>query len=110
MQRSMLIFENSINSESTKRVYIYQLNRFLKFFDIKDYDELANTEQSKIQIMMEDYVMYLKKKVSPNTINGPISAIRAFLDCNDIELRWSKIKRLTPAKVKKSGVEAWLTE
>ena len=40
----------------------------------------------------------------------PISAIKSFLDCNDIELRWQKIERLVPAKVKRSGAEAWLTE
>jgi len=31
------------------------------------------------------------------------------LDCNDVELRWSKINRLKPARVKKTGGEAWLT-
>jgi len=60
--------------------------------------------------MVEDYVMHLKKKISANTINLPISAIKTFLDCNDVELRWSKIKRLKPARVKKTGGEAWLTD
>jgi len=54
--------------------------------------------------------MHLKKIISPNTINLPIAAVKAFLDCNDVELRWSKIKRLKPARVKKTGGEAWLTD
>ena len=106
----MLIFENSLKSDKTRKIYVYQLNKFVTFCNVKDYDGLANMDQSELQIMVEDYVMYLKKKISPNTINVPLSAIKAFLECNDIELRWSKIKRLTPAKIKKTGSEAWLTE
>jgi len=60
--------------------------------------------------MVEDYVIYLKSVVSPNSIPIPISALKAFLDCNDIELRWGKINRLKPAKIKKTGGESWLTE
>ena len=109
MQRSMLIFENSIKSEASRKTYLYHLNKLMAFFDVKDYDGLALIQQEKLQIMMEDYVMHLKKTMSPNTINLPIAAVKAFLDCNDVELNWSKIKRLQPAKIKKTGGEAWLT-
>ncbi|PBO84912.1 MAG: integrase [Thaumarchaeota archaeon] len=110
MQRSILIFENTIKSPATRKTYLYHLNKFMSFFHVKDYDELAAIPQEKLQIMMEDYVMHLKKIISPNTINIPIAAVKAFLDCNDVELRWSKIKRLKPARVKKTGGEAWLTD
>ena len=109
MQRSMLIFENTIKSPATQKTYLYHLNKFMLFFDVKDYDGLAAITQKKLQIMMEDYVMHLKKTISPNAINLPIAAVKAFLDCNDVELRWSKIKRLKPARAKKTGGEAWLT-
>lgn len=110
MQRSMLIFENSIKSVETRKTYIRHLNAFLKHFEIEDYDELASISQEKLQIMMEDFVMYLKKTMSPNSINIPIAAMKAFFDCNDVELRWSKINRLKPARIKKTGGEAWITE
>jgi len=105
----MLIFENSIKSSATRKTYLYHLNKFMSFCKVKDYDGLATLPQKELQIMMEDYVMHLKKIISPNTINLPISAVKAFLDCNDVELRWSKIKRLKPARVKKTGGDAWLT-
>lgn len=105
----MLIFENTIKSPATQKTYLYHLNKFMLFFDVKDYDGLAAITQKKLQIMMEDYVMHLKKTISPNAINLPIAAVKAFLDCNDVELRWSKIKRLKPARAKKTGGEAWLT-
>jgi len=109
MQRSMLIFENTIKSIASRKTYLYHLNKFMAFFNIKDYDGLASLPQEELQIMMEDYVIHLKKIVSPNAINLPIAAVKAFLDCNDVELRWSKINRLKPARVKKTGGEAWLT-
>ena len=110
MQRSMLIFENSIKSPATRKTYLYHLDKFMSFCKTKDYDELALLPQKTLQILMEDYVMHLKKIISPNTINLPISAVKAFLDCNDVELRWSKIKRLKPSRVKKTGGEAWFTD
>lgn len=109
MQRSLLIFENSVNSPASRKTYLYYIDKFISNFDLKDYDDLANTPQDKLQIIMEDYVMYLKKKISPNTISVPVSAMKAFLDCNDVELRWGKINRLKPARIRKTGKEAWLT-
>ena len=109
-QRSFLLFENSIKSDATKKTYLYHLNNFVKFYHIKDYDSLTAITTEKMQIMVEDYVMHLKKVNSLNYINLPVAAIKAFLDCNDIELRWKKIKRLFPAKKKKTGGEAWTTE
>ncbi len=106
----MLIFENSIKSEETRKTYVRHLDKFLKCFEIEDYDRLITIPQEKLQIMMEDFVMYLKKTMSPNSINIPIASMKAFFDCNDIELRWSKINRLKPARIKKTGGEAWITE
>ena len=60
--------------------------------------------------MVEDYVMMLKKQVSPNSINPYMAGIQAFFETNDIELRWRKIRRLFPARVKKTGMKIWTTE
>jgi integrase/recombinase XerD len=60
--------------------------------------------------MVEDYVMDLKHKISPNTIPTRIYPLQAFFEINDIDLKWSKIRRLFPAKVKKSGRKAYTTE
>ena len=110
MQRSVHIFENSIKSEETRSTYLRHLNNFLGHFKIKDADKLASIPQKEVQIMVEDYVIHLKNIMSPNSIPIPIASLKAFLDCNDIELRWGKINRLKPARVKKTGSEAWLTE
>ena len=36
----MLIFENTIKSSATRKTYLYHLNKFMLFFDVKDYDGL----------------------------------------------------------------------
>jgi hypothetical protein len=84
MQRNMLLFENSTKSSTTRKTYLYHLGKFMSFCEVKDYDELAAFPQEELQIMMEDYVMHIKKTISPNTINLPISAVKPFLDCNDV--------------------------
>jgi len=71
---------------------------------------MLTIEQKQLQIMVEDYVMMLKKKVSPNTVNIYMAGIEAFFETNDIELRWKKIRRLYPAKVKKTGGKIWTTQ
>jgi len=84
----MLIFENSIKSSATRKTYLGHLNKFMSFCGLKDYDELSAIPQEKMQIHVEDYVMHLKKIISPNSISVPIAAIKAFLDCNDLQRRW----------------------
>jgi len=64
----------------------------------------------KLQIMIEDYVMELKRKLNPNSIPSYVNPLKLFLESNDIDLNWRKIKRLFPAPVKPSGDAAYSTE
>jgi len=54
--------------------------------------------------------MDLKGRINPNTIPTYYFPIQTFLETNDIDLKWKKIRRLFPAKVKKTGREAWSTQ
>lgn len=107
MQRSFLIFENSIKSPETLKRYKYYVDIFIKFFHLKDYDSLANMDSKNLQIMIEDYVMDLKKRVNPNSIPTYVNPLQTFLDVNDNEIKWRKIKRLFPAKIKSTGRTAY---
>jgi len=60
--------------------------------------------------MVEDYVMDLKKRVSPNSVPTYIYGIQAFFDSNDIDLKWKKIRRLYPGKIKVSGTKPYTTK
>jgi len=107
VQRSLLLFQNSLRSDETIAAYSWYLKRFLNFYKLKDYDSLVKIETAKLQIMLEDYIMDLKKKVNPNSVPTFFYPIKTFFEANDIELKWKKIKRLFPARIKKTGSEAW---
>ena len=73
----MLIFENPIKLSATRKTYLYHLDKFMIFCKVKDYDGFDALPQKELQIVMEDYVMHLKKTISPNMINLPISAVKS---------------------------------
>jgi len=57
MQRSLTLFQNSIHSKDIFRVYQYSLDKFLKYFKLRDYDILSTVNPKMLQTMVEDYVM-----------------------------------------------------
>lgn len=107
--RALVLFENSIKSEYTKKQYKYQLQRFLSYYKLKDYDSILKVDSKQLQIMVEDYVLYLKTKLSPNSFDAPLGALQSFLEINDVFLNWKKIRKLVPARVKKSGERGYTT-
>jgi integrase len=108
--RALILFENSIKSEYTRKQYKYQLQRFIKYYKLRDYDSILKIESKQLQTMMEDYVLYLRTNLSPNSFDAPLGALQSFLEINDIFLNWKKIRKLVPARVKKSGERGYSTE
>ena len=104
------MFQESLRSPESVKMYTYYVEKFMKYHNIKDFDSIVKIEKSELQKLVETYVIYLKKKVSPNTISSQINPIKTFLETNDIDLNWRKIKRLFPALVKRSGSSAYSTE
>ena len=102
-QRSMLLFEHTIKSKYTLRNYREHLKRFLKFTKLKDCDSLLKPSKEDIQILLEDYVMHLKKTVSPNSVDTMMRGIKHFYVINKIGFYWDLISKLYPEKIKPSG-------
>lgn len=109
-QRSLRLFEQILKSDSTKKVYLQNINYFREYCKVKDFDSLLDIPPKKLQMQIEDYVIYLKGTISPNSIPTRYWAIQAFFEINDVMLNWKKIRRLFPAKVKKSGYAPWTTK
>ena len=82
----------------------------MKFYHLKDYDSIVGMDSNKLQIMIEDYVMDLKKKVNPNSVPTYLTPIQTFLEVNDSDLKWKKIHRLFPARIKSTGKKPYSTE
>ena len=110
MERSLLLFEEGITSKATLGLYRFGLEKFRTYYKIKNADAILTIEHKQLQIMVEDYVMNLKKTVSPNTVPTYMKGVEHFFIMNDVNLNWKKIHRLYPAKVKLGGGNAYTTE
>jgi len=108
--RSLLIFEESIKSEETKKTYFFALEKFRKFASVGNYDDLLKADEKSIQRLLEDFVIHLKGKISPNTFNTQLAPVFLFYQVNDVNINKIRIKKMFPAKVKRSGYNAYSRE
>ena len=58
--RSLLRFESTIKSEVTKKNYKQNLDLFMKYIGVKDYDSILSIPKEKIQDLVEEYISHLK--------------------------------------------------
>ncbi len=110
MDRNLLVFEKFVRSEATKKSYLYHFNRFLNWSKIKNGDGILTLKDSALQIMVEDYIYYLRNRVSPNSFQPIVASLQLFFSMNDKVLNWDKVKKMIPAQVKKSGYLAYQTD
>ena len=80
-QKSFVIFINAIKSEQTKKVYVWDLNRFLTFTKMPDYDTLAKLDTDTIQEFLENYVLELKSK-GVSSIRTRLAGPELFFEMN----------------------------
>ena len=109
--RSVLIFEQYIQSEKTRENYRCQINAFCKWANYENWDKLLATDSQELRIKIEDYVIYLKNKpVSPNYIRAKTFAIQSLCDSNEKEgINWKKIRRLLGKKIKPKKTRPYTT-
>ncbi|NWK02258.1 site-specific integrase [Marine Group I thaumarchaeote] len=111
MQRSIVLYYSAIKSEQTKKTYTFVLNKFREYFIIKDYDSLVSIGSKKIQVMIEDYVLYLRSKNSSyGSIHNVICSLKLFFSMNDIVCNWVKINKMKPERKKLRGDKPYTTE
>jgi len=108
MLSSYEIFQSSIQSDHTLRIYKERLEQFHKFTRIKDYDSYLKMNPKDVQNLVMEYVIDLKKKIElgafgPNAIPQRMSPIFLFMTQNDIIINVKKIKKMFPRRVKVKG-------
>jgi len=108
-QHSLILFHESLQSEHSRSTYTYLVKLFQEYHDIKSFDAILEISHKEIQKLVETYVIHIKKSINPNTVPTYINPIKTFLEINDIDLNWRKIKRLYPNKIKRSGASAYQT-
>ena len=109
-QRSLLIFKESIQSPNTKITYLYLLEKFKHWTGAKSYDDLLKADEKSIQRKVEDYVIHLKTKVSPNSFSSQLAPVILFYKLNDVNLNEVRLKKMYPEKVKRGGYGAYSKE
>ena len=77
-------------SESSKEKYLYLLERFKKWAKVPSYDALLEAPHKQIQEKIEDYVLDLKKQISPNSIPTYFAPIELFYVMNDVNCNFKK--------------------
>ena len=105
--RCIIIFEESIKSEETKKQYLFMLNKFRKWVKVEYFEDLLQADEKSIQRKIEDYIIFLKGKISPNTFNTQLAPVFLFYELNDILLNKTRLKKMYPAKVKRGGYGAY---
>jgi len=110
MQRSLLLFEEGIKSPHTKKVYRGHLAAFLKFAKISDPDELLKLSRDELQILLEDNVFHIKKRINPNSVPTSLQGVKHFFAMSDVMINWKKLSKFYPEKIKRTGYHSWTRE
>jgi len=108
--RCLIIFEESIKSEETKRNYLLGLDKFRRWANVENFDDLLKADQKSIQRLLEDYIISLKGKISPNTFTVQLAPVFLFYELNEIVLNKTRLKKMYPAKVKRGGYGSYSLE
>jgi hypothetical protein len=85
--------ESLSDSEYTRRSYLGQLNKFMKFFNIEDPQELLLWDQIVIADNIKRFVIACRKEGrAQHSIRVYYTAIKHLYEMNDVILNWKKIK------------------
>jgi integrase len=108
--RCLDLFENSIKTKASSIFYNYHLNMFLKWTNL-NHESLLALDSEKIEDTLQDYVMYLKRRVrdgelSPNSIADMVLGVFKFLKVNRKKFDKEIITQLYPERVKPQGDRA----
>jgi len=109
-QRALQRFDETIHSDQTRKNYKRDLDLFLKFNRITDYDSILSIPSEKAQEMLEDYLVHLKKTKPANSATAYIWGIKHFFIVNRLKLDWDIIQKMLPHRETKSGYKPWTTE
>lgn len=110
VSRCMVIFENSCKTKATFKTFAGILKAFLNWSKL-DHESVLNLETTKLEETLQDYVLYLKRRVndgqlSPNSIPDIMAGIFKYLKSNRVKFDKESITQLFPDRVKLGGGRA----
>ena len=110
--RSVLIFEQYIQSPKTREQYRYHIEKFVNHYQLSSFDSILSLESEELKQKIEDYVILFKNRgKSHNYIRIIIFALQSFCDSNDkFGVNWKKIRKLLGKKQKPKKSRAYTTD
>ncbi len=106
----MILFEESIKSKHTKKNYTSNLTQFRKFTGLFNEKKLLEIFINDLQIMLENYVLYLRQTANPNSIPSKLGGIKHFFVMNRVHLNWEIIYKMLPQRQKTPSLRAYTTK
>jgi|GEM_PF-6802116 len=97
MQRSLIIFEESINSEATRKTYHYQLEQFRKWTKVKDFVRGMGNNLEKNEAVNIHVKKLLKEDPSKKIVHQLLTKYMDDLKWN-YEIKFSPYDTDTPPK------------
>ena len=107
--RCFHLWNNSFGSVRTKKDYNYKLGVFLKWAH-KDYESVLLLTKSEITVILEDYALYKKRRVSINSMASYFYPVFSYLEFNDREFNKLRIRRLLKGEKESKGGKRAITD
>ena len=91
------LFASGIKSPQTKMNYTYSLYEFKRFSIIKSLEDLPKLSTEKIDDLLENWVLTLRKKgLKGQTIRTKLSGVELFLEMNKITFHRVILHKMIP--------------
>jgi len=107
--RCLILFEESCKSKATKKNYRLTLDRFLKWVE-KDYESFLVLSENERQVLLEDYTIFVKRRLNPNSVPKMLQGPQKFLRANRTKYDKEALEGLFPEEIKSGGERAITTE
>jgi integrase/recombinase XerD len=98
----------TVHNDNTKNYYTYCLDKFRDSTGL-ELDDLVELDIKQVTRFVQNYIISLKSKVSPNSIPIMVAPIKRFCYMNDIMLNWKRMEYFFPEQIKLTGQSAWQT-
>jgi integrase len=110
-KEALVLFEESIKSEATKRMYRFHLKKYLDSM-VPGQDPLFQNDPRQIEQKIIEFIISMKQEERKGyfSIHNHVSAILAFYSINDIVLNIKKIKKYIPPKKRANRDRAYTHE
>lgn len=109
--QAILCFEDFIQSETTRKSYLYHLEKFRIFNNFNTIDEILSLNNQDLQEKIQNYVRLFKSNGrSHNYIRGITFAFQSLCESNDkIGINWKKIRKMLDKKHKSKTTRPYTT-